>query len=58
MLMNDDDGGASFNTTASRGNPAGSRGCIRHWDHLGILTTAIAQSPRVKRLSMKILHKL
>ncbi|WP_167528938.1 hypothetical protein [Bradyrhizobium macuxiense] len=56
--MSDDDGGASFNTAADSWNPADSGALIRHWDYLGILTVAAAQGARVKKLSMKILHKL
>jgi hypothetical protein len=58
MLMNEDDGGPSFNTAASRRDPVAAKPLIRHWYYLEILTVAAAQNARVKRLSMKILHKL
>ncbi|MBR1202236.1 MULTISPECIES: hypothetical protein [unclassified Bradyrhizobium] len=56
--MNDDDGGPSFNTAASRRHPLAAVYLIRHWYNLDILTVAGAQNARVKKLSMKILHKL
>jgi len=58
MLMNDDDGGASFDTAARRGNPVNPEVRIRYWDYLGILSIPAGQGARVKKLSMKILHKL
>ncbi|MGY3697016.1 hypothetical protein ACVIGA_007096 [Bradyrhizobium sp. USDA 3240] len=56
--MNEDDGGPSFNTAASRRHPVAAKPLIRHWYYLEILTVAATQNARVKRLSMKILHKL
>ncbi|MGY3528731.1 MULTISPECIES: hypothetical protein [Bradyrhizobium] len=56
--MNDDDGGPSFNTTAIRRDPATWEHLIRRWYYLEILTAAAAANARVKKLSMKILHKL
>jgi len=58
MLMNDDDGGPSFNMAARRRHPVASENLITHWYYLEILTVAAAQNARVKKLSMKILHKL